>query len=357
MKKTYLKPILALCLCAVMLAGCSAGNGGTPSNSNGSNSSGDSAPAASGAEGDSIRIGVTSMTLKEAVYLFVADAMKERAAEYGNVTVDWVACENDASVQMQQVESFIEQGVDLIVIEPARSDACVNIIEAINSAGIPCINLNAAIRGINVPYRTDSDSYGVGQMQVERFVELCGSEEPAKVAVIGGSLGDETAETITKGAEETIAKYPNMENVLTQMHNNWDRQLAMQTMEALLVQHPDIKAVFCNNDTMAHGCYKAAQDVGKENEIYFFGADWDQDSGELILSGVENFLVVNKGAIEQGYLTLDMAVQICRGEEVDYDEILTTDDGEVKIKYSPMIMVSSDNIQEQVEAKYPDLLK
>ena len=41
MKKTYLKPILALCLCAVMLAGCSAGNGGTPSNSNGSNSSGD----------------------------------------------------------------------------------------------------------------------------------------------------------------------------------------------------------------------------------------------------------------------------------------------------------------------------
>ena len=345
MKKRYLKSILALCLCALMLAGCSGGTKSTPSDSGNSGGSG------------GIRIGVTSMTLKEAVYLFVADAMKERAAEYGDVTVDWVACENDASVQMQQVESFIEQGVDLIVIEPARSDACVNIIEAINAAGIPCINLNAAIRGINVPYRTDSNSYVVGEMQVEKFVELCGSDEPAKVAVIGGSLGDETAETITKGAEETIAKYPNMENVLTQMHNNWDRQLAMQTMEALLVQHPDLKAVFCNNDTMAHGCYKAAQDVGRENDIYFFGADWDQDSAELILSGVENFLVVNKGAIEQGYLALDMAVQICRGEEVDYDELLKTDDGEVKLKYSPMVMVTVENIQEQVEAKYPELLK
>ena len=68
-------------------------------------------------------------------------------------------------------------------------------------------------------------------------------------------------------------------------------------------------------------------------------------------------MVVNKGAIEQGYLTLDMAVQICRGEEVDYDELLKTDDGEVKLKYSPMVMVTVENIQEQVEAKYPELLK
>ena len=79
MKKRYLKSILALCLCALMLAGCSGGTKSTPSDSGNSGGSG------------GIRIGVTSMTLKEAVYLFVADAMKERAAEYGDVTVDWVA--------------------------------------------------------------------------------------------------------------------------------------------------------------------------------------------------------------------------------------------------------------------------
>ncbi|MBR5471647.1 MAG: sugar ABC transporter substrate-binding protein [Oscillibacter sp.] len=308
-------------------------------------------------EKETYKIGVTSMTLKEAVYMFVCDAMKARAAELGNVEVEWVACENDAAVQMQQVEAYIQQGVDLIVIEPARSDACVNIISACNDAGIPVINLNAQIRGINVPYRSDSNSYQVGQMQVEKFAEVFGTDEKAKVAVIGGSLGDECAETITQAAEETIAKYSNMENVLTQMHQNWDRQLAMQTMEALLVQHPDIKAVFCNNDTMAHGCYKAAQNVGKENDIYFFGADWDQDSAELILSGVENFMVVNKGAIEQGIVTVDMAMQIIKGEEVEYDEVLTTDDGEVMIKYSPMVLVTKDNIEEQVALKYPDLLK
>lgn|GEM_PF-1704498 len=300
-----------------------------------------------------IHIGVTSMTLKEAVYGFVNEAMVKRAQEYGNVTVDWVACENDASVQMSQVEGYIQQGVDIIVIEPARSDACVKMVEACNDAGIPVINMNAAITGIQVDYRVDSNSELVGQMQVEKFVELYGTDKPAKVAVIGGSVGDECAETITKAVQEACGKYDNIEVVLTQMHQNWDRQLAMNTMENLCVQYPDLNAIFSNNDTMALGCMKAAQDAEIADNIYFFGADWDQDSAELILGGATNLYVVNKGASDQGIKMADMAVDIVNGREPAYDEEV---DG-TKIKYSVMSMVGPENIKEEVQAKYPELLK
>lgn len=300
-----------------------------------------------------IHIGVTSMTLKEVVYGFVNEAMVKRAQEYGNVTVDWVACENDASVQMSQVEGYIQQGVDIIIIEPARSDACVKMVEACNDAGIPVINMNAAITGIQVDYRVDSNSELVGQMQVEKFVELYGTDKPAKVAVIGGSVGDECAETITKAVQEACEKYDNIEVVLTQMHQNWDRQLAMNTMENLCVQYPDLNAVFSNNDTMALGCMKAAQDAGVADNIYFFGADWDQDSAELILGGATNLYVVNKGANDQGIKMVDTAVDIANGREPAYDEEV---DG-TKIKYSVMSMVGPENINEEVQAKYPELLK
>lgn len=299
-----------------------------------------------------IHIGVTSMTLKEAVYGFVNEAMVERASEYGNVTVDWVACENDASVQMSQVEGYIQQGVDIIIIEPARSDACVQMVQACNDAGIPVVNMNAAITGIQMDYRVDSNSVLVGQMQVEKFVELYGTEEPAKVAVIGGSVGDETAETITASVQEACAQYDNIEIVLTQMHQNWDRQLAMNTMENLCIQYPDMDAVFCNNDTMALGCMKAAEDAGIADDIYFFGADWDKDSAELILGGAQNLYIINKGAADQGVKMVDMAVDIVNGREPEYDEEI---DG-VKIKFSDMVMVDQENVKEEVEAKYPDLL-
>lgn len=366
MRKKY-NVILAICVITAMLfTGCT-----TDSKASEESPAKETIPASKSAEDETakaaesednaqklvsekdIRIGVTSMTLKEAVYGFVNEAMAERANEYGNVTVDWVACENDASVQMSQVEGYIQQGVDVIIIEPARSDACVQMVEACNEAGIPVINMNAAITGIQIDYRVDSNSVLVGQMQVEKFVELYGTEEPAKVAVIGGSVGDETAETITASVEAACAEYENIEVVLTQMHQNWDRQLAMNTMENLCIQYPDLKAVFCNNDTMALGCMKAAQDAGVADDMYFFGADWDQDSAELILAGAENIYVVNKGAIDQGVKMVDMAVDIANGREPESDEEV---DG-VKIKFADMSMVGPENIKDEVAAKYPELLE
>ncbi len=309
----------------------------------------------SSSDDKTIVIGITNMTLKEAVYKIMEENAQAKAAEMGNVEVNWVSSENDPTLQANQVDNFIASGIDVLILEPARSDAAKDMVNKAQAAGIPVVNLEAAITGATCDYRIAGNTQLIGEMQVDDYVEREGADVSGKVVILSGSKGDEAAETITKGNLEQLEKAaPNLEVVVQLFHENWDRQLAMNTMENALTQYgDDIVAVFANNDTMAIGAMQAAKNVGKDQDIMFYGSDFDKDSAEMLLDGATNYAVIDRGAIEIGVAIVEQGVKLARGEEAEVSEVVD----DVPTYWVPLKMITSDNISELGKAKYPDLIK
>lgn len=353
MKLKFASLFVIFALMMTVLAGCaSTSTTAAPAATTAAAAETTAAPAATtAASGDKIKIGVTHMTLKESVYQFMADAAKAKADEMG-VELLWQSCENDPQVQLDQVHNFLAQGVDVVVIEPARSDAAVPMVRACEDAGVPVINLEAEIKGAATDLRIVGDSYLVGVMQAEDFINNVWDKKPINAAIASGTKGDEVAESITKGVTDTLAKYPDITVVASQALEGWDRQLALNMLQDALAKFDNnIGVVFANNDTMALGAMKAAEQAEVDKNMWFYGGDHDMDAAKAIIAGA-NFKTVDKGAILQGQRIVEAAVAIAKGESIpDVEEV-----NGVKIWFTPVRLVEASDLSLAKE-KFPELFQ
>ncbi len=308
---------------------------------------------------DKIVIGVTNMTMKESVYTFMKDAAMAKGEELG-VEVVWQSCENDPAVQLQQVEDFIAKEVDVIAIEPARSDAAAQIVMKAKDAGIPVINFNALIMNESTDLWLVTENVKDGELQVQDFVDNVWDGEPCNVMVISGTKGDQMCEDITQGCMNILEKYPDLNLAVHQYHENWDRQLALNTTQDALVKYDNkIAAIFANNDTMALGCMQAAEDAGVADKIWFYGSDHDRDSVIAIQEGA-NLKVVDLNSMLTGERIVEAGIAIVKGEDIEGSVTVTQKENADVAKggqltwFVPIALVSADDLS-MAKVKYPDL--
>ena len=314
--------------------------------------SGDTSSAGSnGAVSGDIKIGVAIQTLKANVYTVMQKAAEEKAKELG-VELLFQSWDLNAATQKSQIETMLGQGIDVLVIEPADADSMAVTAQMARDQGIPVINLEQRMNGFDSDLWIVGDSYKVGEIQVEEFVKVWG-DEPANIVLLCGTAGDEVAESISRGVRETAAKYDNINIVVDQQVAEWDRQKAMNYMEDAIVQTGgDIDAVLANNDNMALGARKAAENAGIADDIWFIGADNDEEMDQGILAG-KKMMTVDKGAILQGQRIVEAAYKLAKGETPESDGM----DGEMPVWYTPVQMVTKDNIEEISGPKFPQLFE
>lgn len=308
--------------------------------------------AASAASGDPVKIGVVIQTLKANVYTVMQKAAVEKAKELG-VDLVFQSCELNAATQKNQIETMLGQGIDVLVIEPADADSMAATAQMVRDQGVKIINLEQRINNFDSDLWIVGDSHKVGELQVEKFVEMWGTEKPAKIVLLCGTAGDEVAESISAGVRESAAKYSNLEIVVDQQVAEWDRQKAMNYMEDAIVKTGGaIDVVMANNDNMALGAYKAAENAGIADRLWFIGADNDEETNQCILDG-KQFMTVDKGAITQGERITEAAYMLATGETPPSDTI----DGNMPVWYTPVTMVTKDTIKEISAPKFPNLFQ
>lgn len=351
MKKLRLGYLTFVMGCSLLLA---AGCGNQPQQANGTGQSGQEAQSnasnSGSGEKDKIVIGVSNITMKESVYQYMKTAAENKAKEMG-VELMWQSSELDPSAQANQVQNFIAQGVDAIVIEPADPHAAKQQVDLAKQAGIPVVNLEGLIEGAKTDLRIAGDSVKVGELQVESFLKEWG-DKPANVVILSGTKGDEIAESITKGNLNIINQHKNLKLVAHQYHTNWDKQLAMNSMENILVKYNnDIQIVFANNDGMISGALKAAENVGVKDKIIFYGGDNDKNIVEAILKG-DPVRTIDKGAVLQGERVVEAAVKLAKGEKTSQDQVID----DVPVWYTPITLINKDSL-EPAKEKYPELFK
>lgn len=144
------------------------------------------------------------------------------------------------------------------------------------------ITVDRASNGGKVVCHIASDNVAGGRMAGEFVAKLLGGK--GKVVELEGIVGTSAARDRGKGFEEAIAKYPGIKLVAKQTAN-FNRAEGLIVMENILQAHPDIDAVFAQNDEMALGAIEAIKAAGLLGKIYVVGFDAIDDAVEAVKKG------------------------------------------------------------------------
>jgi ABC-type sugar transport system substrate-binding protein len=271
------------------------------------------APAAGGGE----TIGV-AFPNSDTFLSRVQDGIKAEAEAKG-VTVTITDAKDDTAAQLSQVENFISQKVDSIIVVPVDTSAAQPMADAAKKAGIPLVfvNRNPSIPG--VPY-VGSDSLYAGTVEMEELAKLAGGK--GDVVILQGQVSNEAAVLRTQGCNDVVAKNPGMKVAATQS-GEWDRAKG-QAITENWIQSGTLKAgmvVCANNDEMALGAINALKAAKLLDTVFVGGVDATSEALAAMKAG-DLEVTVFQDAVGQGKGGVDAAVKLMAGETVpDYVDI------------------------------------
>lgn len=290
---------LVLLLAIFVLAACSLDQPGSKSSTG------------EGADGKTYKIGLSVSTLNNPFFVTLSDGVKEKAKETGAkvITVD---AQDDASKQASDVEDLIQQGVDLLIINPTDSEAVVSAVQSANSSNIPVITVDRSAADGEVVSHIASDNKAGGVLAGEYMLELLGGED-VKAAELEGIAGSSAARDRGAGFNEAVA---GKVNIVAKQTANFNRAEGLTVMENILQASPDVKAVFAHNDEMALGALEAIQSSGKD--IIVIGFDATDDAVASVKAGKLAATIAQKPE-EIGVKAMEAAIKVLNGEEVEKD--------------------------------------
>ena len=252
---------------------------------------------------------------------------------------------NDQAEQTNQINNFITDQVDVMILNLVQSSSAPQITDMCNEAGIPVVYINRQ------PDETESDRWaadGIKATYVGADARQSGTfqgEEILETATKGDINGDgKVSYIMVQGDPENVdAQYRTeysikaltdggmeVEELLLQ-RGDWDQAKGQQiTQDALTQFGDDVEVVFCNNDAMALGALQAIQAAGRtiNEDIYLVGVDALVDAVQSTVDGNYTGTVFNDH-FSQAQTAADMAVNFLKGEEVapvnmvDYVKVTT----------------------------------
>ncbi|MBO8163519.1 MAG: sugar ABC transporter substrate-binding protein [Brevibacillus sp.] len=330
-EKKHFGWLVTVFLAALLVVGCGETQTGSPSNtgtqagSENQDSSGNS---------DKIVIGAALPDFDDKWLSYLQDGMKAYEQTQENVEVIYVDAMNDASKQLSQIENFIQQQVDAIVLVPVDTTSAPNMVEKANSANVPIVVVNRQYEGVeNATAYVGSESIKAGIMQMEEVAKLLDGK--GNVAIMNGQMGHEAQIKRTEGNKQIIDKYADMKVVL-EGTGEWDRAKGMALMENWLQSGQHIDAVVSNNDEMAIGAIMALEAAGKLNDVIVAGVDATPDALEYVKAGKLQ-VTVFQNATGQGQGGLETAIRAAKGEQVE------------KFNWIPYELVTKENVEEYIK--------
>ncbi|MYL18895.1 ribose ABC transporter substrate-binding protein RbsB [Halobacillus litoralis] len=257
---------------------------------------------------EDMKIGLSVSTLNNPFFVSMKDGV-EKEAEAQGMDVVVVDAQNDAAKQVSDVEDLIQQGVDVLLINPTDSSAVSTAVQSANSLGIPVVTLDRSSEKGDVATLVSSDNAKGGKMAAEYMVDQLG--EGAKVAELEGVPGASATRERGSGfhtvADEQL-------DVTAKQTANFDRTEGLNTMENILQGNPDLEAVFAHNDEMALGAYQAIQSSGRD--VLVVGFDGNEDAMTSIRNGSLSATVAQQPE-QIGSLAVQAGADVLQGEEVE----------------------------------------
>jgi ribose transport system substrate-binding protein len=195
--------------------------------------------------------------------------------QYPDVKLVISDAQQDNSKQVAQVETFIRQKPDLLIVAPNERAALTAVMGQAMEARIPVICLERDILQPNYTSYVHSDNVAIGR-QAGKFIVGYLTEKFGKpkgqIVAMRGLLGVEGEINRDRGAREVFDQYPEI-HVIADPVADWIQAKAKDRMTEVLRAQPKIDVVYGHNDPMAVGAYLAAKELGRDKEMIFVGVD------------------------------------------------------------------------------------
>lgn len=237
---------------------------------------------------------------------------------------------NDQATQTGQIDNFIAEGVDVLIINPVNSSSAETITDKVVGAGIPLVYINRepaaeeeerwAANDWDVTY-VGCDARQSGTMQGELIADLgldtIDKNGNGKVdyIMIQGDPENVDAQYRTEFSVKALTDAGLEVNELYNQVGMWQQDQAQSLVANALGQFgDDIEVVFCNNDAMALGALQAIQAAGRTvgEDIYLVGVDALSEALENVIAGTMTGTVFNDH-FSQSHSAADAAVNYLTG--------------------------------------------
>jgi ribose transport system substrate-binding protein len=221
-------------------------------------------------------IGLVVSTMNNPFFVEMVNGAKKEAKELGyNLIV--LDSQDDSAKELSNVEDLSVRNISVLLINPTDSDAVIASVESANRYNIPVVTLDRNSNGGKVVSAVASDNEKGGYMAGEYIKKELGNK--AVIAELEGIAGTSAARSRGKGFAEAVKGM----NIVAKQPADFDRAKGMVVMENMLQSHPEINAVFAQNDEMALGAIQAIKHSGKK--VMIVGFDATKDGLEAVNNG------------------------------------------------------------------------
>lgn len=274
------------------------------------------------------KVAVIPPALVSPFHVAVQEGAVEQAKTYGwDIITPAPERETDFEGQVAIVEQVIQQGVDVISVNPINADAMIAGVRAANEAGIPVLmhnTISPIAEGEVVEY-VGYDQWG-GAASLAEYVcgvlaaqqEVDNADATGKVFILTGIPGIHSNRR-TGGFKYGLEKHCPKVKVVGEQTAEWEREKAMQVATTALQQNPDLDVFFGNSDEMAIGAVLAAQQIGLEinRDIFSVGIDGNDLTLDLIREGT---VTATLGVYPKrmGAVVVEQMDKLLSGEEIPY---------------------------------------
>lgn len=264
-----------------------------------------------------IKIGLSMNTLNNPFFVAVKEGAEAEAKAAG-VELVVTDAQNNPGQQLADVENLIQQKPDILILDPADSDAIVEAVKKANTAKIPVFTIDRQANGGEVLTQIGFDAIKSGTIAGEALAKALNGK--GNVVEIQGIMGTNVAQYRSKGFNLAMAKYPDIKIVAKQTAN-FDRGQALNVMENILQANPVIDGVYAANDEMAMGALAAMDASGRTSKIKLIGCDAIDPAIAAIKSG-KMAATIAEPPFFLGKEAIKTAVKISKGETVEKSVIL-----------------------------------
>jgi len=218
-------------------------------------------------------------TLNNPFFVSLKDGAQKEADKLGyNLVV--LDSQNNPAKELANVQDLSVRGTKLLLINPTDSDAVGNAVKMANQANIPVITLDRVAAQGKVVSHVASDNRLGGKMAGDYIAQRVG--EKAKIIELAGIAGTSAARERGEGFKTAADAHKFV--ILASQPADFDRTKGLNVMQNLLTAHPDVQAVFAQNDEMALGAMRALQTAGK-SDVVVVGFDGTADGVKAVQGG------------------------------------------------------------------------
>lgn len=298
-KNTFI--VVCIIFTLLFVAGCTQDDGPDATKEGGSGSDGD------------LVVGMSFQEMNNPYFTSMKEAFEEAAESVGAETIITDA-QHDVSKQTEDVNDMIQQGIDILLLNPTDSEGIESAVIAAKEAGVIVVAIDAQAEGPTDSF-VGSKNYDAGKQAGEKMAEDLNGE--GKVAILDGIPVVPILERV-EGFEDAIEEYPDIE-IIDKQNGKQDKAEAMSVTENMLQANKNLDAIFSVNDEGALGVLGAAE--ASDTNVSIYSVDGHPEAIEAIMEDGQFKATTAQYPRDQVRVGLGMALAKYWGAEVVPKEV------------------------------------